>query len=203
MNKVAALVFFAAGIGLVAFAMVRRSAEDNATGKQVAAPGTHIDDFVLTDRTGLPFSSADLQGKVWVASFFFSSCPTTCLRQNQTVAALADEFASQGVKFVSITCDPENDTPQNLQAYAARFHAKPDEWYFLTGDLTYIRMIGRDAFQVLVEKQTHSNRLMLVDKWGNVRGKYNWEDPKELETLKKNIAKLMAETTPPAKSNDS
>ena len=195
MNKVFPLLLVAMGLGLVLFVIFR---SEKPVGKPlpVIDRGTSIDDFVLTERSGKSYSSEQLLGHVWVASFFFASCPTTCLQQNQTVQKLANTY--QDVHFVSITCDPESDTPTRLQEYAASFQAKPDQWVFLTGELNYIRMIGRDAFKVVVDKQTHSNRLLLVDKWGKVRGRFDWNDPRQLETLNKKIVELNQEKQPPA-----
>ncbi len=194
MKKFLPLLLVVIGLALCGVVVMRR--------RQPPAPkvGTHIDDFTLTNRMGQPFSASQLKGKVWVASFFFASCPTTCTKQNQAVAALVEEFAPRGVKFVSITCDPENDTPEALQEYASKLQAKPDEWFFLTGDMTHIRQIGADAFHLFVAPQTHSNRLMLIDKWGNLRGRFDWQDPRELESLKKKIKKLLRETSPPDNS---
>ena len=195
MNKVFPLLLVAMGLGLVLYVIFR---SEKPAGKPlpVIDRGTSIDDFVLTERSGKSYSSEQLLGHVWVASFFFASCPTTCLQQNQTVQGLANTY--QDVHFVSITCDPESDTPARLQEYASSFQAKPDQWVFLTGELNYIRMIGRDAFKVVVDKQTHSNRLLLVDKWGKVRGRFDWNDPRQLETLNKKIVELNQETQPPA-----
>lgn len=198
MNKLIPLAFVVVGLALIGVVMLRHRQPPAAPASKTASSGHAIDNFTLTNRTGKTFSASQLKGKVWVASFFFASCPTTCTKQNQAVAGLVDEFAERGVKFVSITCDPENDTPQALQAYAAKLQAKPDEWFFLTGEMTEIRKIGAEAFQVLVERQTHSNRLMLIDKWGNLRGRFNWQDPRELESLKKRIAELLDERAPPA-----
>lgn len=195
MNKAFPLLLVAMGLGLVLF-VIFRSEKPVENSLPVIDRGTSIDDFVLTERSGKSYSSEQLLGHVWVASFFFASCPTTCLQQNQTVQKLANTY--QNVHFVSITCDPESDTPARLQEYASSFQAKPDQWVFLTGELNYIRMIGRDAFKVVVDKQTHSNRLLLVDKWGKVRGRFDWNDPRQLETLEKKIVELNQETQPPA-----
>jgi len=194
-NKAFPLLLVAMGLGLVLYVIFR---SEKPVGKPlpVIDRGTSIDDFVLTERSGKSYSSEQLLGHVWVASFFFASCPTTCLQQNQTVQKLANTY--QDVHFVSITCDPESDTPARLQEYASSFQARPDQWVFLTGELNYIRMIGQDAFKVLVDKQTHSNRLLLVDKWGKVRGRFDWNDPRQLETLNKKIVELNQEKQPPA-----
>ena len=134
-----------------------------------------------------------LQGKVWVTSFFFASCPTECLLQNNQVATLAREFGPKGVTFVSITCDPATDTPARLRDYANRFNANADQWLFLTGDLSDIQLIGEKRFKLTVEQSTHSSRLAVVDRDGNVRGAFDWKDPAELTKLKLMLNKCLAE----------
>ena len=83
---------------------------------------TELQDFVLTDQHGKEFDSTSLRGKVWVGSVFFSSCPSTCRALNLQVSRLQQEYGDRGVEFVSITCDPDRDTPQKL---AELF---PDVW---------------------------------------------------------------------------
>jgi protein SCO1 len=157
-----------------------------------------LTEFTLTEQTGQPFGTRDLEGDVWVASFFFSACPGSCRAQNLHVQALQNKFARQGVKFVSITCDPRIDTPERLAEYAAGFQAKPNAWYFLTGDMSYIRRIGAEFFQVFVDERGHLDRFMAVDKWGNVRGYYDWGNPLKLDELGQQLEEMLEESEPPA-----
>ena len=149
-----------------------------------------IPDFKLTERSGQPFDSTSLKGKVWVADFFFASCPGVCPMLNARMAAVHQQFATEdGVRFVSITTDPATDTPAALQEYAARFKADA-RWSFLTGDKTYIWNLCQTGFKLSVaespkspEPITHSSRLVLVDKTGTVRGTYEGvgeEGPKKI-----------------------
>jgi protein SCO1/2 len=157
-----------------------------------------IDEFTLTERSGETFDSRDLAGKVWVASFFFASCPSYCVQQNQYVKHLHDDLANQDVTFVSITCDPKHDTPEKLREYARKFDADPQRWLFLTGDLTYIRRIGAEKFSQPVHEQTHKNALIAVDKWGTPRGSFDWNDDAEKKELRELLATLQQETENPA-----
>jgi cytochrome oxidase Cu insertion factor (SCO1/SenC/PrrC family) len=156
-----------------------------------------LKEFTLTERSGKRVGSKDLAGKVYVTSFFFSSCPANCLRQNQKVRELQQEFGKQGVQFVSITCDPDTDTPSQLREYAAKLQADPNQWWFLTGDLTYIRRIAGEMFLIAMDKKVHSEKLFVSDKWGNMRGFYSWQDLAEMTKLKRELAKLIAEDSPP------
>lgn len=157
-----------------------------------------INEFTLTERSGKPFQSQDLAGEVWVASFFFASCPSSCRAQNELISRLHAEFGPKGVTFVNISCDPETDTPERLREYARIFNADPEQWLFLTGDLTYIRRIGAEKFGVPVDKQAHVDRLLVVDRWGKVRGGFNWHDPLKVDELKATLTELLSETEPPA-----
>ena len=102
--------------------------------------------FELTERSGKKVSSEELKGQPYIVSFFFSLCPSICVQQNQKLQELQEEFEGQPIRFVAISVDPENDTPEKLTEYAARFGADEKQWLFMTGDLTYIRRIGAEIF---------------------------------------------------------
>jgi len=190
-------------INLVRLSETHSGAESVVDTESDAPSGEKIQDFTLIERSGKEFNSADLKGQVWVASFFFSSCPGSCRAQNFEVMALQNKFAKKGVKFISITCDPKTDTTDKLRMYAETFHADPDSWLFLTGDLKYIIRIGKEKFLVPVSEQGHSERLMVVDKWSNVRGYFDWKNPANMEKMRTMLDELLAEQSPPAEINPS
>ena len=148
--------------------------------------------FELTERSGQTVSSEQLKGQPYVVSFFFSTCPSVCVSQNQKLAELQQQFRDQPVRLVAISVDPENDTPEQLREYAARFGADPDQWLFLTGDLNYIRRVGSDMFQMGVDKQFHSEKFVLVDPNGKVEAYYSWTEPRQFQRLKQDIAAMIA-----------
>lgn len=158
----------------------------------VAAPAEPLGDFELIDRRGETFRSDELEGQVWIGSFFFTSCPGSCLKMNQALAKLRDEFPD--VRFVSLSCDPETDSPEVLDAYAQKFEADPSQWRFVTGDWKLLQQIGEQKLRLTVQPKTHSDRVVLVDRAGNVRGRYRSTLPVELEQLKRQIPTLLAET---------
>jgi cytochrome oxidase Cu insertion factor (SCO1/SenC/PrrC family) len=145
----------------------------------VAPVGMLLEEFRLTDQQGREFDSRSLDGKVWVGSVFFADCPSVCRAQNQRISELQHEFAELGVEFVSITCDPENDTPRRLADYSLIFNAQPDRWHFLTGDLALIRRIGSDMLQVAVEEEVHSDRLVVFGRDGKIAGSFRSTDRDE------------------------
>ena len=152
-------------------------------------------EFELTDHRGQLLRSKDLHGKVWVASFFFISCPHECVRQNLKIKELVERYGPQGVKFVSITCDPERDTPLKLAEYADRFGADDQRWLFLTGNLSYIQQVGDDILKVSVTPNTHSQKLILVDRAGKVHGYFHWNDSEQMTLFHREVDKLLAESS--------
>ncbi len=154
-------------------------------------------EFTLTERSGREFSSAELEGKVWVAGFFFTGCTSLCREQNLFIQKLQTEYGERGVQFLSITCDPESDTPERLTEYAKLFDADPEKWFFLTGELSYLQQVGNKQFHLAVAEKTHSERLVVIDKWGAMRGNFHWTDPEDAHRMKERIETLLAETEPP------
>lgn len=163
-----------------------------------AASGEWLKEYTLTERSGKTFHSSELKGKVHVVNFFFSKCPTVCRTQTAAVKGVAKEFGPQGVVFLSITCDPENDTPSVLALYANEFDADPQHWLFLTGDLPYIRRVGAEVYYLPVDKESHSESLLVLDKWGQIRQRFSWKDAKEIGEMKKFLGELLAESERPA-----
>ena len=142
-------------------------------------------EYTLTERSGREFSSTELDGKVHVANFFFSACPSECPRQTAEVARIDRDFGPRGVHFVSISCDPERDTPAKLREYADGFNADKQRWVFLTGDFDYIRQVAAAIYSTAVpERMVHRPHLIVKDKWGKVRGSFSWKDAQELAAMR-------------------
>lgn len=144
--------------------------------------------FELVDSNGQPFSSESLKGKVWLASFFFTSCTSVCPMVVGKMNALFESAPSQ-IHFVSFSVDPTNDTPAALKKYADKFDADTRRWHFLTGEQEKIREVVRNGFQVTMpESQAdldrHSVRLVLVDQSGSIRGYFDSTDEAELARLR-------------------
>lgn len=149
--------------------------------------------FELTERSGKTVTSEQLLGQPYLVSFFFTTCPSICVQQNQKLQELQEEFEDQGVRLVAISCDPETDTPERLREYAARFGADRDQWLFMTGDLTYIRRVGAEVFQLPVDQKFHTERFVLVDAKGEIEGFYNWPEPRQFDKLKEKISQMLAD----------
>ena len=151
-----------------------------------------VPEFRLTDSFGKPFSNKDLDGKVYMASFMFTSCPTTCpgLIERMKVAQKRLKGLGQKVALLSISVDPDYDTPEILHKYARRNKANPYVWKFLTGSRQELQSLLIDGYKVPMgekeavegvvgtEKVTlmdivHSEKLVLVDEEGMIRGYYS------------------------------
>lgn len=149
--------------------------------------------FELTDQEGNQFDSASLKGKVWMGSVFFANCPGPCFRENQAIADILREIDDPNFVAVSLTCDPENDTPAALEHYADRFEADPQRWKFLTGDMDVIKRVGTKTFLLPVEIGVHSERGAVFDREGRLRGSYHLLQEDRVERLKKLIRDVLAE----------
>ena len=163
--------------------------EDNA--EQSTSKEEWLTSFQLTDQFGKPFDSRDLEGEFWVGNFFFSRCPSSCRELNLRVAELQRHFGDRGLKLVSISCDPEYDTPSRLAVYGDKFGADYSRWSFLTGDLTYIRRIGAEIFTISVMEQTHSDRITIFDREGKKRGSFVATKGDEFLKAKKLLDELL------------
>ena len=205
--QIAALLCLVAGVlTMVTAASIGRRAEVEgradiippvAVEKPSATAGEWMTSYALTERSGRTFESSEVAGKVHVVSFFFASCPTVCRLQNGRVRDLAADFGPEGVVFLSITVDPQNDTPATLQTYAASLSADPKHWLFLTSrDLTYIRRVGAEVYELPVDQQVHSERLVVVDRQGKTRGRFHWNKPDEITEMKNLLHQLLSEPEP-------
>jgi cytochrome oxidase Cu insertion factor (SCO1/SenC/PrrC family) len=110
-----------------------------------------VPDFSLIERGGRQITRADLQGRVWIANFIYTHCTDTCPLQSARMARLQADFSAEGgVRLVSFTVDPEQDTPQVLAEYATRFGADRERWLFLTGEKNDLYALARDGFHLSV-----------------------------------------------------
>lgn len=140
--------------------------------------------YVLTDQDGRRFGSDDLRGKVYLVSFFFTTCPSICPRLMNALLSLQRRYERYDVdvQLVSITVDPETDRPAQLRHYADRLGADPARWRLLTGTPEQVRQLVVEAFKSHVgEKRpdergvmdiAHTGEIGLVDQTGGFRGFY-------------------------------
>ncbi len=149
-----------------------------------------VPEFRLIERSGRIVTREDLLGAPWVANLFFASCAGPCPRLGLDIREhLHDQLAGTGVRLVSISVDPEHDTPERLIAYAQNFSADPDRWLFLTGDEEEVHALATEGFHLPLGRSTaaepsagdrlgermeltHSTRLVVIDAAGQIAGYY-------------------------------
>lgn len=162
----------------------------------------HVGAFALVDQEGKSMSADTFRGKVWVAAFFFTRCPTICPRITRRMRAL--QIAASGheppIAFVSFSVDPDNDTPPVLREYAQHFDADLRSWSFLTGDLAVVKRTIVDGFQLALEGKAdpnaenggiiHGSHLVLVDTALDIRGYYRSDDDTAQQQLLVDAARL-------------
>lgn len=159
-----------------------------------------IPDFALTERTGKTLQRADLAGKVWVADFIYTTCPGPCPMLSSRLTEVQKAIGNENnVNLVSISVDPEKDTPDVLKTYAEKFQAG-ERWYFLTGKKDAVYSLARDGFKLPVAEApteggliTHTTRLVLVDRNGVVRGFYEGAEEGSVKDLVRDVRVLLAE----------
>lgn len=136
-------------------------------------------DFTLTSQDGKPVGSSDLRGKVVAVTFLYTGCPDICPLLTQKMVevqdALGEDFG-RNIHFISITLDPEHDTPEVLKDYAAAWAAKPAGWSFLTGPPAAVSEVARRYGVVAIENTEgfvdHNLVTSLVDPGGMLRVQY-------------------------------
>jgi len=141
--------------------------------------------FALRDQSGKPFTEKNMEGKAWVIDFIFTRCGGPCPILTRRMKEIQDGLPA-GAGLLSITVDPDHDTPEVLSEYAARFGADPDHWSFLTGKKEDVyRLIQNQLLNTAAknpdaasvgESFIHSQRFVLVGPGGNIRGFYDGDD---------------------------
>jgi len=154
-----------------------------------------IPELALTDQEGRAFSSSDFSGKTSIVDFVFTSCPTICPLLSHKMQQFQERLAdAEGVQLVSISVDPEHDTPEVLHEYGERYGADPARWRLLTGDATEVNRVVVRGFRVAMGEPEpapgggydimHSSTFVLVDTEGRIRGYYPNEPEGTAELLR-------------------
>lgn len=182
---------------LVGFALVLWASElAPAEAAQAVLPvHREVPAFTLTDARGHTRTAADLRGDVWIADFIFTRCTDACVEMTDHMRQVKEALADEGnVRFVSISVDP-TDTPETLLGYADRQDAHDARWLFLTGPSDRVLRLVNDGFKLGAveaseeqlaqgtELYIHSQKFVLVDAQGRIRGYYSGFDPSELRRL--------------------
>ena len=161
-----------------------------------------LPDFSLMERSGRNVSRSDLLGRVSVVDFIFTSCSAQCPAVTAQMVKLQEYALPRWpeIRLVSLTVDPERDTPEVLAGYARSFAADPKRWWFLTGARTALDDLIRNGFKVAgassipvdtsPDAVLHSVSMVLVDPEARIRGYYQSTDAVEMTKLRKDLAAL-------------
>ena len=158
--------------------------------------------FSLVDQEGRTVTDTALRGNILVIDFFFTSCRTVCPVQTSRMAEVQKRLEDKsGVHLISFSVDPETDTPDVLNAYAGRYGADPTRWSFLTGAPEAMDKVVSGYWQIVERVPrpdgagfdiAHSERFVLVDRAGNIRGFYK-TDEGGLDHLMKDLGAALSE----------
>jgi protein SCO1/2 len=173
-------------IGVLAIALALSLAARSMRPKALPVYGV-IPDFRLMDERGVAKNASSMLGQVSVVDFIFTRCTSSCPHLTARMAELQSrlEHERSGARLVSISVDPENDTPAVLSEYAARAHADPSRWSFLTGDEQEVQRAVVLGFKVSAAKiatgagaydVVHGDWFVVVDRRGRLRGYYPTTD---------------------------
>lgn len=156
----------------------------------------------LTDQDGNAFSLSALRGNILIAHLFFTRCHGPCPLMLERMRMLHRQVPEK-VHFVSITVDPEHDTPAILKSHAKKYTSDHRRWHFLWGEKLAIRALAQKQFKLAHDDQPtlHSTRFVLIDQQGYIRGYYNSHDVEDIEQLTQDIeilAKTQSDQTLPS-----
>lgn len=173
------------------------------TEKQLDTLKLHkIADFSLIDQDGKKVSSETVKGKIYVANFFFTICPSICPTMTQNLLAVHNTFKNDAdILMVSHSVMPATDTVAQLKKYASRWKIDSQRWHLLTGEKDKIYALARQSYfaekEIGLQKEKneflHTENAFLIDKNGYIRGVYNATLPLDVENLVKDIKVLQAE----------
>jgi protein SCO1 len=159
-----------------------------------------VPDFQLVSHEGKAFRGQHMDGHVWVVDFIFTSCITFCPRMTERMRTLRGELSGSGVRYVSISVDPEHDTPEVLGEYARKNGALHEDWAFLTGDTAEVARAVVQGFKTPMGERVpqgdgesydilHAQHFLLVDRKRRIRGYYR-TDPENLTRLASDARRL-------------
>ncbi len=164
---------------------------------------SELGDFELTDQNNKKVSKETYKGSVLVVNFIFTSCPDTCPLLTQQMAKIQSRLMGVGsaVHLLSISVDPDTDTPAVLKRYGDKHKADYKNWSFLTGPLEHIQDVVVKGFKVGFEKGTnpqnvnlfeitHGEHFVIVDQLGRIRSYNHAANTKDINEILKTVAIL-------------
>ena len=145
-----------------------------------------VPQFTMTDSNGRPFNRNMLSGSVWIVDFIYTNCPAECPRMTSKMHRIAEQVQGEdNLGLLSISVDPDRDTPAALTRFADRYGGPTPQWHFLTGNPSTVHLLAYTTFHVgdIIGKMEHATHFILVDKQGDIRGYYSSFDAEEIKKL--------------------
>jgi protein SCO1 len=161
-----------------------------------------IDTFSLWDQSGHMITSDSLKGKIYIANFFFSTCPSICPKMVSNLKILQDSFKNdESVKLLSFSVTPWKDSISRLREYGRNNDIDPHQWHLLTGSKERIYTLARQSYfaekSLGIQKDTseflHTETMLLVDGRGRIRGIYNATQKVDVQRVTEDIYILKKE----------
>jgi protein SCO1/2 len=174
---------------------------DNDKLPVVGNPGHVVGDFSFTDQTGKTFTAQDMNGKVSVVEFFYTTCPDLCPRMNANMDKVYEKFKhAPHFEILSYTVNPGHDTPPVLAKYAEQYGADPSVWKFLTGPASKTYSLAEHDYLIGSVDSAHVSGLFvhsqwwaLVDQQRRIRGFYDGTSLDDIRKLEHDIYVLLKE----------
>jgi len=168
-------------------------------GKQGDTLYHKIPDFKFLNQDSLWISEKDMAGKIYVADFFFTTCPTICPKMKTQLLRIYDKFAEDDrIRILSHTIDPEFDGVLVLKDYAKKLNITSPRWNLLTGKKSDIYRLGEKSYMVTAQEDAneeggfvHSGAFILVDQNRHVRGIYDGTKEEDVNHLIEDIGVLL------------
>jgi protein SCO1 len=164
---------------------------------------SYVHPFSFSNQEGKAITQKDVDGKVYVAEYFFTTCKGICPKMNQHMRKIAGDYAGEpDFRLLSYTVDPETDTVARMKRYADSLGADPAKWWFLTGRKDSLYHLARGSYLLddpknnsidINDQFIHTQFLALVDRGGRVRKIYDSLKKDELDELEKDIKVLLKE----------
>ena len=170
-------------------------------GKQGDTLYHKIPDFKFLNQDSLWISEKNMAGKIYVADFFFTTCPTICPKMKTQLLRIYDKFAEDDrVRILSHTIDPEYDGVRVLKEYAKKLNITSPRWNLLTGKKSDIYRLGEKSYMVTAQEDAnevggfvHSGAFILVDQNRHVRGIYDGTKEEDVNHLIEDMTLLLKE----------
>ncbi|CAN5119485.1 SCO family protein [soil metagenome] len=178
----------------------RHAVTKTVNGKRVTDTAYQVvPPFKFVNQNGDTITEKNLNGKIYVADFFFTTCPNICPVMHRNMLTVYNEFKSDaGFRIISHTIDPKYDSVPVLKKYADKLGVSGNTWWFLQGQKNDTYEIAKSYLVSVQEKNpqgqyVHDGYFILVDKQKRIRGTYQGTDPKEVEKMIGDIKILTAE----------